>query len=80
MEISRHPVALSELPAMRWGQVISLPQDQLTFRRLVTYGILPGVKVKVERLTPALIVQVGAMRIALDRQVAEGIKVQLTND
>ncbi|NMB26121.1 MAG: ferrous iron transport protein A [Firmicutes bacterium] len=79
MDIVRHPMTLSQLPTMKWGQVIGLPTAQLTFRRLAAYGILPGVMVRVERRVPTLIIQVGAMRIALDRQVAEGIKVQLTN-
>ncbi len=57
------------------GIIVQLPMDSLLVRRLVSCGLLPGVEVMVERRTPALIVQAGAARIALDRRTAAGIMV-----
>ena len=79
MDIPQRPIALTQLSVMQSASIVSLPADYPVFRRLAAYGILPGVKIKLERRFPAFIIVVGATRIALDQQMAGGIMVQLAN-
>ncbi|NMB12634.1 MAG: ferrous iron transport protein A [Firmicutes bacterium] len=70
---------LAKMSLLQPATIVSLPADYQLLRRLVSYGLLPGVEVMVERRVPAFIVAIGASRIALDRQTAAAILVQTTN-
>ncbi len=52
------------------------PRDQRTVQRLVTLGLLPGVRIRLLRRFPCYLIELGHAQIALDRELAEAILVR----
>ncbi|OGF56348.1 MAG: hypothetical protein A2Z21_05940 [Candidatus Fraserbacteria bacterium RBG_16_55_9] len=50
--------------------------DDMTLRRLMALGLLPGVHLRVLRDFPCYLLQVGHAQIALDQQLAAAIIVR----
>jgi Fe2+ transport system protein FeoA len=52
------------------------PRDRRTLQRLVTMGLVPGVRIRLLRRFPCYLVQLGHAQIALDRELASAILVR----
>jgi Fe2+ transport system protein FeoA len=53
------------------------PRDRRTLQRLVTMGLVPGVRIRLLRRFPCYLVQLGHAQIALDRELASAIIVRV---
>jgi Fe2+ transport system protein FeoA len=62
-----------------WGEteIIAVrPRDQRTLQRLVTMGLVPGVRIRLLRRFPCYLIELGHAQIALDRELASAIIVR----
>lgn len=67
------------LRSLRCGEravVVELPTAASYFRKLAAFGILPGMELKVLQVFPAYVLGIGNTRLALDEEIAGGIKVR----
>lgn len=55
--------------------VVRLLTNEEHIRKLATFGILPGVKIKILQVDPAFVLKVGFTEIALDYEIARNIIV-----
>jgi Fe2+ transport system protein FeoA len=63
-----------------WGEteIIAVrPRDQRTLQRLVTMGLVPGVRIRLLRRFPCYLIELGHAQIALDRELASAIIVRV---
>ena len=60
--------------------VLIRPRNHARLDRLTTYGVVPGVRVRLHQRRPAYVVQVGQTDLALDTDVAADIFVRRLND
>lgn len=68
---------LTETKAGETCEVVMIrPRHHARLDRLTTYGIVPGVSLRVHQTRPAYVVQVGQTDLALDREVAADIFVR----
>ncbi len=59
------------------GEIVEVcPPDDMTQRRLMALGLLPGVQLTLLRNFPCYLLQIGHAQIALDRKLAETITVR----
>jgi DtxR family transcriptional regulator, Mn-dependent transcriptional regulator len=69
-------VPLTEVEVGRKVRVAYMrTHDHGRLRRLMAYGIVPGVRLRVHRVRPTYIIQAGETSIAMEREVAEDILV-----
>jgi len=52
------------------------PRDRRTLQRLVTMGLVPGVRIRLLRRFPCYLIELGHAQIALDRELASAIIVR----
>ncbi len=52
------------------------PRDQRTLQRLVTMGLVPGVRIRLLRRFPCYLIELGHAQLALDRELAAAIVVR----
>lgn len=67
---------LADLPAGSFAVVESLGGDPALQARLTGQGLAPGVPLHVVQRVPACVVEVGETTIALERRVAEAVKLR----
>lgn len=73
---SGHSHPLSSLPAGYQGRVAFLAtKDQRKLQKLMAFGILPGMPVKVLQTRPSIVFQVGQTQLAVDEGIAGDILV-----
>jgi ferrous iron transport protein A len=76
----RNGASEGTLAAMRVGgetEIIAVrPRDQRTLQRLVTMGLVPGVRIRLLRRFPCYLIELGHAQIALDRELASAIIVR----
>jgi Fe2+ transport system protein FeoA len=68
--------ALSELPAGSFAVVEEIVGDPALQARLTAQGLAPGVAVHVLQRTPTFVIEVGETTIALERRVAEAVRLK----
>jgi Fe2+ transport system protein FeoA len=77
----RNGASEGTLAAMRVGgetEIIAVrPRDQRTLQRLVTMGLVPGVRIRLLRRFPCYLIELGHAQIALDRELASAIIVRV---
>lgn len=66
---------LAELPAGAFAVVERIEGAPALQARLTAQGLAPGVAVHVLQRTPTFVIEVGETTIALERRVAEGIRL-----
>ena len=70
-------IALSDLGAGKWGEVVSIDTDRKTrTERLSAMGLTPGSRLIVKQKFPSIIIAVGETEIALDRAITQDIQVR----
>jgi Fe2+ transport system protein FeoA len=52
------------------------PRDQRTLQKLVTMGLVPGVRIRLLRRFPCYLIELGHVQLALDRELASAILVR----
>jgi Fe2+ transport system protein FeoA len=67
---------LAELPAGSFGVVERIEGDPALQARLTAQGLAPGVAVHVLQRTPTFVIELGETTIALERRVAEALKLK----
>jgi Fe2+ transport system protein FeoA len=67
---------LADLPAGAFGVVESLGGDPALRARLTVQGLAPGVDLHVVQQVPTCVVEVGETTIALERRVAEAVRLK----
>jgi Fe2+ transport system protein FeoA len=72
-EAPRH---LADLPAGSTVRIESLEGEPGLLARLTAQGLAAGVEVHVVQRTPTFVIELGHTMIALERRVAEGIRVR----
>ncbi|HOB87146.1 MAG TPA: FeoA family protein [Bacillota bacterium] len=76
MRQKREAVPLKDLEPGAKGMVADLVfAEPQILRRLTTLGLIPGELVVVEQCRPDYLIRFGYTRLAINRRVAEGIKV-----
>jgi len=68
--------SLAELPAGDRAVVSRLEGDPELLSRLTAQGIAPGVRVHLLQRTPTFVMEIGETTIAVERRVAEAIRLQ----
>lgn len=69
-------VPLDHLRRGEQAIIVGMPTATVHFRKLAAFGILPGMELKVLQVFPAYVLAVGNTRLALDEEIAKGIKVR----
>jgi Fe2+ transport system protein FeoA len=67
---------LAELPAGSFAVVESVEGDPSLQARLTAQGLAPGVHVHVLQRTPTYVIEVGETTIAVERRVAEAVRLK----
>jgi Fe2+ transport system protein FeoA len=67
---------LAELPAGAFGVVERIEGDPSLQARLTAQGLAPGLVVHVLQRVPTFVIEVGETTIALERRVAEAIRLK----
>jgi Fe2+ transport system protein FeoA len=67
---------LAELPAGAVAVVEAIDGDPALQARLTAQGLAPGVEIQLVQRTPTHVIEVGQTTIALERRVAEAIRVR----
>jgi len=61
------------------GQEVSvvylLPVEDTKLRKLMTFGIMPGVKIKILQTYPSYVLEIGSTQLAVDYEIAKNIMV-----
>jgi DtxR family Mn-dependent transcriptional regulator len=74
------PQPVTPLTSMKVGEacevVLIRPRNHARLHRLTTYGVVPGVVIRLHQRRPAFVVQVGQTDLALDGDVAADIFVR----
>jgi Fe2+ transport system protein FeoA len=74
---SRGPArTLAELPAGGQGVVARLSGEGALMARLTAHGLVPGTRVTLLQRSPAFVVELGETTLALERRVAEGVRLR----
>lgn len=77
------PQPVSPLTSIKVGEtcevVLIRPRNHARLHRLTTYGVVPGVALRMHQTRPAYVIQVGETDLALDRDVAADIFVRRLN-
>jgi Fe2+ transport system protein FeoA len=74
---STHP-ALSDLPEGASGYVAELEtRDPERLQKLMAFGVLPGMPIRLIQRRPAYVFQVGQTQVAVDGAIAADIRVRL---
>jgi DtxR family Mn-dependent transcriptional regulator len=68
--------SLAELPAGGRAVVSRLEGDPELLSRLTAQGVAPGVRVHLLQRSPTYVIEIGETTIALERRVAEAIRLQ----
>ncbi len=69
--------SLAEMAPGQSGKILDLnTRDQNQLRKLMAMGVLPGVPVRLIQRSPSYVFQVGNTQIAVDRQIAQSIRVE----
>ena len=72
----RTVTSLADLPVGRSGEVVAVEApDQAGYRRLFALGLVPGATVTLIQRFPTFVFNVGRTTIAVDREMAAGIRV-----
>lgn len=58
------------------GIVTALPQGSDNLRKLLVFGVLPGIRLQVLQDFPGIVFAVGNTVLALDKDIARDIKVR----
>lgn len=67
---------LSELPPGAEARLLGFDGlREPDVRRLVAYGLAPGVRVRLLQKNPAVVVRAGELELALERELARSIEV-----
>lgn len=74
-EVRSLVVRLTSLSPGEEGEIKYLSGDEEIIKKVISIGLLPGKKVKVLRVFPTFLVQVGNTQIALDERIGEAIHV-----
>jgi len=72
-------IALTRLDKGKVAMIEEINLDNLTKKRLMALGLLPGSRLKVLKIAPlkgAILVDVGGRPLAISRDVAEKISVE----
>lgn len=71
-------IALVELDKGKEGYVLQLlPVEKEKIRKLLAFGILPGVKIKMLQIYPVYVITVGHTQLALDYEIAKNVIVSV---
>ncbi|MBE8539821.1 iron dependent repressor, metal binding and dimerization domain protein [Geoglobus acetivorans] len=74
-EVKSLVVRLTSLSPGEHGEIKYLSGDESTIKKLISLGILPGKRIRVMRVYPAYLIQLGNSQIAIDEKIAESIHV-----
>ncbi|WP_456369064.1 metal-dependent transcriptional regulator [Geoglobus sp.] len=74
-EVRSLVVRLTSLSPGEEGEIKYLSGEEEVIKKVISIGLLPGKKVKVIRVFPTFLVQVGNTQIALDERIAETVHV-----
>ena len=70
------PIAIVKLRAGKKVRVVRLlPADEVQLRKLIAFGILPGMEIEILQTYPTYVLRVGYTQIALDYEIAKNIMV-----
>jgi len=68
---------LTELKPQQAGIIAELQtRDQKVLNKLMSMGILPGLRLTLLQTFPAYVLQVGYTQVAVDKQIAQAILLQ----
>ena len=69
-------ISLVKLQVKKKVRVVHLlPVEKGQLRKLMIFGILPGVEIEILQTCPLYVLQVGYTQIALDNEIAKNIMV-----
>lgn len=54
-------------------------QDERIVKKILAMGVHTGMQITLEQTFPSFIIRVGRTRIAIDKEIANSIKVRVTN-
>jgi len=75
---STHLISLCDMNNRQEGVVAELVTDNGSIlRKLMSMGILPGTRIKLIQKFPSYVFQVGYTQVAVDREIASVISVNL---
>ena len=70
-------VSLDCCSAGEAGKIVALTTgDCIILRKLLSMGLVPGVKIRIIRCRPSILVQAGHSKVALDRSLAAQIMLE----
>ncbi|MGE5507149.1 MAG: FeoA family protein [Chitinophagales bacterium] len=70
--------ALTDLPEGAAGHVAELStRDPERLQKLMAFGVLPGMPIRLIQRRPAFVFQVGQTQVAVDSSIAAEIRVKL---
>lgn len=74
-EVRSLVVRLTSLSPGEEGEIKYLSGDEEIIKKVISIGLLPGKRIRVIRVFPTFLVQVGNTQIALDEKIGEAIHV-----
>ncbi|NOY11293.1 MAG: metal-dependent transcriptional regulator [Archaeoglobi archaeon] len=74
-EVKSLVVRLTSLSPGEEGEIKYLSGDEDIIKKIISIGLLPGKRIRVLRVFPTFLVQVGNTQIALDEKIGEAIHV-----
>ncbi|WP_456478444.1 metal-dependent transcriptional regulator [Geoglobus ahangari] len=74
-EVKSLVVRLTSLSPGEEGEIKYLSGDEDIIKKVISIGLLPGKRIRVLRVFPTFLVQVGNTQIALDEKIGEAIHV-----
>ena len=78
MNKSSHLISLCNMNSKQEGVVSELVTDNGSIlRKLMSMGILPGTRIKLIQKFPSYVFQVGYTQVAVDREIASVISVNV---
>ncbi|WP_298202196.1 FeoA family protein [Desulfosporosinus sp.] len=78
MNKSSHLISLCNMNSKQEGVVSELVTDNGSIlRKLMSMGILPGTRIKLIQKFPSYVFQVGYTQVAVDREIASVISVNI---
>jgi len=70
------PISIVELRATQKVRVVRLlPVNERQLRKLIAFGILPGMEIEIVQTYPTYVLSVGYTQISLDYEIAKNIIV-----
>lgn len=69
-------MSITKLKPGESAHIVALPTDKSHLRKLISFGILPGVQVEVLQISPVYVLRIEYTQLAIDFAVAKNIIVE----